>query len=67
MHTHTLFKGIGILLAAYTVWAAFVGKVHTKSAGLRPMRTVVREEEPVNFWATIVVYGGLSIALMTVF
>ncbi|MGQ0578735.1 MAG: hypothetical protein ACT4PQ_07505 [Betaproteobacteria bacterium] len=62
-----MFKPLGILVAAYTLWAVFDGKVYAKSRGLSPPRVITREAGPRYFWAVIVIYGGLSIALMTVF
>lgn len=62
-----MFKLLGILLAAYTLWAAFDGKVYAKSGGLRLARMITKENEPRYFWVVIAIYGGLSIALMTVF
>lgn len=62
-----MFKLLGIIVAAYTLWAAFDGKVYAKSGGLRSARVITRGNEPRYFWVVIAVYGGLSIALMTVF
>lgn len=62
-----MFKALGILVALYTVWAAFDGKVYAKAGGWRQARTIYRQEEPRYFWAVIAIYGGLSIALVTVF
>ena len=61
------FKGLGVLVALYTLWAAYDGKVYAKQSGLRGGRTIVRAEEPRYFWAVIVIYGGLAVALLTVF
>jgi hypothetical protein len=60
-----MFKMLGALLALYTVYAAFGGKVYAKS-GPRG-RTVSRAHSPEYFWAVIAVYAGLSAALLTVF
>ena len=62
-----MFKLLGILVAAYTLWAAFDGKVYAKSGGLWGARMITKENEPHYFWVVIAIYGGLSIALMTVF
>jgi hypothetical protein len=62
-----MFKLLGIIVAAYTLWAAFDGKVYAKSAGLRPPRMITKVDEPRYFWVVVAIYGGLSIALMTVF
>jgi hypothetical protein len=62
-----MFKLLGIIVGAYTLWAAFNGKVYAESGGLRQARMIVKEDEPRYFWVVIAIYGGLSIALMTVF
>lgn len=64
-----MFKGIGILVAAYTAWAILNGRVHAKAGiGLRQyMDVVTRDERPGYYWTVIVIYAGLSIALLTVF
>jgi hypothetical protein len=58
-----MFKLLGTLLALYTTYAAIEGRVLAK-AGIR-MRTVLRTETPRYFWSVIVIYGALSLALMT--
>lgn len=60
-----MFKPIGILLAIYVCYAVVTGRVWAKS-GIRA-REVVREDTPGYFWTVIVIYAGLSIALLTVF
>lgn len=62
-----MFKGLGYLLAIYVAWAAYDGRVHAKQSGLRPMRCVVRDEEPAMFWTIVAIYGLLSLALVFVF
>jgi hypothetical protein len=62
-----MFKALGILVALYTLWAAFDGKVYAKQSGLRGGRHVHREDEPRYYWAVIGIYGALSVALLTVF
>ena len=62
-----MFKGIGILLAAYTVWAAIDGKVYAKAGGLRQLNCIVKDERPRYFWVVIAIYAALSAALLTVF
>lgn len=62
-----MFKFLGITLAAYTLWAAVDGKVYAKSGGLRRPRIITKEIEPRYFWVVIAIYGGLSIALITIF
>jgi hypothetical protein len=60
-----MFTTLGALLAVYTVYAAFTGRVFAK-AGARGT-TVDREASPAYFWTVIAIYGALSIALITVF
>lgn len=60
-----MFKLIGALLALYTTYAAIGGEVHAK-AGIR-WRVVQKAESPKYFWSIIVIYGGLSLMLMTYF
>ena len=60
-----MFKILGILVAAYTLWAAFDGKVLAKSGPLA--RTVAKDSEPRYFWVVIAIYGALSVALLTIF
>lgn len=62
-----MFKILGVIVAGYTLWAAFEGRVYAKAGGLRGGRMIIREKEPRYFWVVIVIYGGLGIALMTVF
>lgn len=60
-----MFKLLGVLVAIYTLWAAFEGRVYAKSGP--GGHTVTRQDEPRYFWTVIAIYAGLSIALMTVF
>jgi hypothetical protein len=62
-----MFKVLGVLVALYTLWCAFDGKVFAKAGGWRQGRMIYREQEPRYFWVVIAIYGGLSLALMTVF
>jgi hypothetical protein len=59
------FKVLGILAALYTAYAAISGKVYVKSGA--GGKTVTRAESPREFWVSIGIYAGLSIALLTVF
>jgi hypothetical protein len=61
----TIFKLLGVLVALYTAYAAFTGEVFAKSGPWG--RTVSRQESPRYFWIVIVIYAGLSVALVTVF
>lgn len=60
-----MFKILGLLAGCYALYAALTGKVYAKS-GVRG-RTVLRAESPRYFWTIIVIYAGLSLALVTVF
>jgi hypothetical protein len=62
-----MFKVLGVLVALYTIVAALRGEVYAKSGGLRAARIINRQEEPRHFWVVIAIYGGLSVALLTVF
>jgi hypothetical protein len=59
------FALLGILLGIYTAYAAFRGSVFVRHRAWG--RTVHRDETPAYFWSCIAIYGGLSIALLTVF
>lgn len=61
----TLFTGLGILLGVYTLHAAMSGEVFAKSGPWG--RTIRQANSPRYFWVVIVIYAGLSIALVTVF
>jgi hypothetical protein len=54
---------LGLALAIYTLRAAYTGRVHAK-AGIGG-RAVSRAEDPEYFWVVILIYLGLSIALIT--
>ena len=60
-----LFKLLGVLLAVYTVISVGRGEVYARHRAWG--RTTRREEQPGWFWTIIVIYAGLSLALMTVF
>jgi uncharacterized BrkB/YihY/UPF0761 family membrane protein len=60
-----MFKLLGILLALYTVHSALRGEVYAKERAWG--RTFRREDEPRTFWSIIVIYAGLSLALLFVF
>jgi len=60
-----MFKALGIVVAAYTLWAAVGGKVYAKDGWSG--RYIVKAEEPRYFWTVIAIYAGLSVALLTVF
>jgi hypothetical protein len=60
-----VFKLLGVLVALYTLRSALAGDVYVKSGP--GGRTVTRAGEPRYFWGVIAIYGGLGVALMTVF
>jgi hypothetical protein len=62
-----MFKALGLILAGYTIWAAYEGRVYAKAGGFKGGRYVVKAQEPGYFWVVIAIYGALSIALVTVF
>ena len=62
-----MFKILGVLVALYTLWCAFDGKVCAKAGGWRQRRMIHRRAEPRYFRVVVAIYGGLSLALMTIF
>jgi hypothetical protein len=60
-----VFKAIGLLLAAYTLFAVLRGEVVAKSGPWG--RVIQREHTPKSFWTVIAIYTGLAAALLTVF
>jgi hypothetical protein len=60
-----MFKALGILVAVYAIYAVIRGEVYAKSGASG--RTVSRDDSPEYFWVVVVIYAGLSIALITVF
>jgi hypothetical protein len=63
--TMSLFKLLGVLLAAYIALSLHRGEVYAKS-GIWG-RTYRRDDDAKNFWITIIVYILLSLALAFVF
>ena len=60
-----MFKGLGALLALYVVYGLTVGVIYAKRG---PWGAAVkRAEDPFNYWAAVVVYSGLSLALFFLF
>ncbi len=59
------FRALGMVVALYVAYAASTGEVYIKS-GLWGRR-LQRDESPVYFWVIIVIYAGLSAAMITVF
>jgi hypothetical protein len=60
-----VFKILGVVVIVYTVYAATRGEVFAKSGPWG--RVVARDTSPRYFWAVIVIYAGLGLALLTVF
>jgi hypothetical protein len=60
-----LFKLLGVLLALYVVYGLTVGVVYAKRGP--DGAAVKRAEASFNYWATIAVYSGLSLALFFLF
>ena len=60
-----MFKLLGVVLALYTAYAVIKGEVYAKSGVWG--KAISKADAPRYFWVVIVIYVGLSIALMTVF
>jgi len=60
-----VFKGLGALLASYVAYGLTVGEIYAKRGPWGA--NVKRAEQPFNYWSTIVVYAGLSAALLLIF
>ena len=60
-----MFKVLGVLVAAYTLYAVGTGYVFAKSGAWG--RRISRAEAPQYFWGVITVYGGLGLALFFLF
>ena len=56
---------LGILVGAYTTYAACTGSVYARRGIGGAM--VLRDESPLNFWVIIACYALLSIALIAIF
>jgi hypothetical protein len=61
----SLFKGLGVLLAIYTIYATSRGEVYAKSGVWG--KTLSRADSPHYFWVVIAIYARLSVALLTIF
>ena len=61
----SLFDALGALLAIYVGVSVTRGHVFAKSGPWG--RRVSRDTEPQRFWAIIVLYAGLSLALVFLF
>lgn len=60
-----MFKGLGGLVAIYTIYAIGRGEIFAKS-GIRGV-TISKADSPKYFWLVATVYALLSIALLAVF
>lgn len=60
-----VFELLGILLACYTAYAVWTGSVFAKQGPWG--RSFLRDDEPFRYWSVIVVYIGLSLALVFYF
>ena len=61
----SLFKGLGVLLAIYTIYATSQGEVFVKSGPWG--KTLSRTDSPRYFWVVIAIYALLIVALLTIF
>ena len=60
-----MFAVLGMAVAVYTAYAALSGEVVVaQGPGARRVRRV---DSPGYFWVCIAIYGGLSLAMMTIF
>lgn len=60
-----VFDALGVLVGAYTGYAAWTGEVYAKSGVWG--RSVRRDEAPRYFWVVIGCYTLLAVALVAVF
>lgn len=60
-----MFKGLGVLVILYALYAVYTGEVYAKSGP--GGKVFARREFPKYFWVIIVIYLGLGVALITVF
>jgi hypothetical protein len=60
-----MFEMLGILLACYTVFALWRGAVFARQGPWG--RLFERADEPFHYWSAIVIYAGLSLALVFYF
>lgn len=61
----SLFKGLGVLLVIYTIYATSLGEVFAKSGAWG--KTISRTDSPKYFWVVIAIYALLSLGLLTIF
>lgn len=60
-----LWDVLGLLVAAYTAYAAFSGRVYARHRAWG--RTIQRDDGPRYFWLVIGCYALLAAALVLVF
>ena len=60
-----MFTLLGVLVALYTVYAVARGEVVATHRAWG--RRIGRSSNPRAFWSVVVVYAGLSLALLLVF
>jgi hypothetical protein len=60
-----MFKALGVLVLAYSVYAAANGQIYAKARWRG--RLVSRAETNGYFWAVVACYACLGVALLTVF
>ncbi|MCB1560134.1 MAG: hypothetical protein KDI75_03400 [Xanthomonadales bacterium] len=60
-----LWDVLGLLVAAYTAYAAFNGRVYARHRAWG--REIRRDEEPRYFWVVICCYALLATALVFLF
>lgn len=61
----TFFQLLAIPVALYALYAALAGEVFAKAGTWG--KSISRADSPVEFWMTIVIYGGLAVAMATLF
>lgn len=60
-----MFTALGVLLCLYTLYGLIAGEIYVKSGVWG--KQLSRADSPQAYWAAIVIYTALAIALMTVF
>ena len=61
----TVFKGIGVLIFMYSLYAIYAGEVYAKDKWSG--RTIRKADEPKYYWGVIVTYFVLSFACYFLF
>ncbi|MCB1043168.1 MAG: hypothetical protein KDC35_09525 [Acidobacteria bacterium] len=60
-----MFKLLGAVVALYAFYALSQGEVYAKSGMWG--KQVSRDEQPISFWSTVVIYFVLAAFLMVFF